>query len=259
MKEIILTIILGIIQGLTEFLPVSSSGHITLFQDIFNITQNNLFTAVALHFGTLLAVVVYYFKDLVGLIKKENHKKLLLIVIATIPSGIVMLALNNTVNNLFVSSKFLWIGFLITALVLLAVDAIGKRIKNPKPITTKTALLMGLAQACAIFPGVSRSGSTIAGGIILAEGERKQIADFAFLMSVPVIAGSTLFEAITVDYTNINITATILGVLAAFITGYFAIKFMIRLISRCNFKWFSLYLFVITLLTFINGIIVPLW
>lgn len=259
MKEIILTIILGVIQGLTEFLPVSSSGHLALFQDIFNITENNLFITVALHFGTLLAVIVYYFRDILGLFQKENRINLWYLFLATIPAGVVMLFLNETIDSMFSSSKFLWVGFLITAIILFVADYIGKRIVNPRKITYKTALIMGLCQACAVFPGISRSGSTISGGLILANGERKQIADFAFLMSIPVIAGSALFEALTVDFLIINVPATILGVLASFLTGFFAIKFMLKLISKCNFKWFSFYLIILTVLTFINGLIVPLW
>lgn len=259
MREVLLTILLGIIQGLTEFLPVSSSGHLTLFAEIFGMTENNLFTTVALHFGTLCAVVVFYFKDLTGLIKKENHSKLWLLVLATIPAGLVMLFINDMVETMFSSSKFVSFGFLITAIVLLITDIVGKRQRYSKPITWRNSLLMGLSQACAIFPGISRSGSTISGGIVLAGGEKKSVADFAFLMSVPIILGSTIFELFAVDFSKINIIATLLGVVASFITGYLAIKFMLKLIKNCNFKWFSLYLFLLFAVTFINGFIFPIW
>ena len=259
MKEIIFTIILGIIQGLTEFLPVSSSGHLALFQDVFGITENNLFTTVALHFGTLLAVVVYYFKDILNLFKPQNRITIWYLFLSTLPAGVAMLFLNNTVNSMFSSIDFLWVGFLITAIILWITDYVGKRIKNPKTISYKTALIMGLSQAFAIFPGISRSGSTISGGIILANGERKHIAGFAFLMSIPIIAGSAIFEVSTIDFSHVNIAATLVGVVASFITGYFAIKFMLKLISRCNFKWFSVYLLLLVLITFINGVVIPLW
>ena len=259
MKEIILTIILGIIQGLTEFLPVSSSGHLALFQDIFNIKENNLFITVALHFGTLCAVVVYYFKDLLGLFKKENRKTVWHLLLATLPAGLFMLLLKNTVDGMFSSTTFLWVGFLITAIVLLITDFVGKKITAPRPITYKTALIMGLSQACAIFPGISRSGSTISGGLTLANGERKQVADFAFMMSIPVIFGSFIFEAVTVDFSNVNILATSLGMISAFITGFLAIKFMLKVIKKCNFKWFSLYLFILAGITFVNAFIYPLF
>ena len=259
MKEIFLTILLGIIQGLTEFLPVSSSGHLALFAEIFNFDGDNLFTTVALHFGTLCAVVVYYFKDLWGLTRKENHKTLWHLVLATIPAGFFMLVINNSVENLFNSSRFVTFGFLITAIILIFTDIIGKKIQNPKPITWKTALTMGMCQAFAIFPGISRSGSTLSGGLVIAGGERKQVADFSFLMSVPIILGSTIFELFSVDFSRVNIPATILGVIASFITGYLAIKFMLKLIKKCNFKWFSLYLFVLFLITFINNYISPIW
>lgn len=259
MKEIILTIILGIVQGLTEFLPVSSSGHLTLLQEIFGIGGDALFTTVALHFGTLCAVIVYYFKDLCGLLKKENHKTIWLLVIATIPAGIMMLLLNNVIESVFSTSKFLCFGFLLTAILLLVADYAGKKIAEHKPLTVKSALIMGLAQSMAIFPGISRSGSTITSGLVIAKGERKSVADFSFFMSIPIILGSTIFELFTVDFSNINIVATIFGVIAAFITGYLAIKFMLKLIGKCNFKWFSLYLFILSIITFINGFIVPIW
>lgn len=259
MKEILLTILLGIIQGLTEFLPVSSSGHLALFQDLFNMNENPLFLTVALHFGTLLAVVVYYLKDLLALFKKENHKTVLYLIVATIPAGLIMLFSLDTITILFSSTKFLWVGFLLTAIILYTTEIIGKKQKNNAPTTIKTALIMGISQACAVFPGISRSGSTIAGGIILSGGKRKEIADFAFLMSIPVIAGSTLFEALTIDYKNINLWAVLLGTFASFLTGFFAIKFMLKLIKKCNFKWFSLYLIFIAILTFVNGIIIPIW
>lgn len=259
MREIIYTIILGIIQGLTEFLPVSSSGHLTLFAEIFGIQENNLFTAVALHFGTLMAVVVFYFKDLVGLIKRENHKTLWFLILASIPAGLFMLVINNTVENMFNSSKFVAFGFLITAIILLITDYVGKRINNKKSLSWKSAVIMGMSQAFAIFPGISRSGSTISGGLVLASGERKEVANFSFLMSIPIILGSTIFELFSVEINSINWVATLLGVLASFITGYLSIRFMLKIIGKCNFKWFSLYLFIISIITFINGFIVPIW
>ena len=142
---------------------------------------------------------------------------------------------------------------------LLVAEFVGKRITKPKEINAKTALIMGLGQAVAIFPGISRSGSTITAGLTLAKGERNRIADFSFIMSIPIILGSTIIEAATADYSTINIPATSLGVIAAFITGFLAIKFMLKIISKCNFKWFSLYLFLLFLLTFINGFVHPLW
>ena len=259
MREIIYTIILGIIQGLTEFLPVSSSGHLTLFAEIFKIKENNLFTAVALHFGTLMAVVVFYFKDLVGLLKKENCSKLGNLILATIPAGLFMLVINNSVEKLFNSSRFVAFGFLLTAIILLVTEFVCKKTRITKPITWKSSLIMGLSQAFAIFPGISRSGSTISGGLILASGERKEVADFSFLMSVPIIFGSTIFELFSVEINSINWVATLLGVLASFITGYLAIRFMLKIIAKCNFKWFSLYLFILSIITFINGFIVPIW
>lgn len=257
MREIIIAIILGIVQGLTEFLPVSSSGHLTLVQDIFGISENVLFTNVALHFGTLLAVIIYYFKDVTDLFRPKNYKTVLYLVIATIPAGLVMLLLGDLVEEVF-TAKYICFGFLATAIVLLVAEFIGRRIKKTKPIGFSTAAIMGLAQAAAIFPGLSRSGSTITAGLV-SKSERSQAAKFSFLMSIPVIAGSTIFEILTVDFSSINIIATIVGVITSFVAGFFAIKIMMKLIGKCNFKWFSLYLFALSIVTFINAFVVAIW
>ena len=259
MKEILISIVLGIIQGISEFLPVSSSGHLALFLDIFNVSENQLFLTVMLHLGTLLAVVVFYFKTLLNLLKKGNRKTIFYLFIATIPAGIFMILLKPLIDNLFSSTTFLWVGFFLTSIILWLTDKVGKKITAPRPLNLKMALSMGLGQAFAIFPGISRSGSTIASGIILANGEKTTVADFSFLMSIPIILGSFVVEVSTVDFSSINLLPTLLGVLSAFITGLFAIKFMLRLIKNCNFKWFSLYLIIIGLITFINSYIIQIF
>ena len=258
MREILLTIILGIVQGLTEFLPVSSSGHLTLLQDIFGFSQeNSLFLTVALHLGTLGAVVVYYFKDLLGLFKKENHKIILWLVLATIPAGITMIFLKDLVAS-SVINNYLCFGFLLTAILLLVAEYVGKKITAPKDLTWKTALIMGCAQSVAIFPAISRSGSTITAGVVSGV-ERNQVAKFSFFMSIPIILGSAVFECFDANWGEINIVATLCGVVAAFISGYLAIKFMLKLIGKCNFKWFSLYLFLLSIITFLDSFIVNIW
>lgn len=257
MREIIIAIILGIVQGLTEFLPVSSSGHLTLVQDIFGINENILFTNVALHFGTLLAVIIYYFKDVVDLFRPRNYKTTLYLIIATLPAGLAMLLLGDLVEKVF-TAQYICFGFLATAIVLLSAEFVGRKIRETRPINISTAIIMGVAQAVAIFPGLSRSGSTITAGLV-AKSERNSVAKFSFLMSIPVIAGSTIFEIFTVDFSSINIIATIVGVTTSFVAGFFAIKIMIKLIGKCNFKWFSIYLFALAIVTFINAFVVAIW
>lgn len=243
-------ILLGILQGLTEFLPVSSSGHLVLMQNLLNIEEESiLFFDVMLHVGTLISIFLVFYKDILNLFKPP-FKTMGLLILATLPAAIIMLLFSKQIEGLF-SGKFLWIGFLITAGVLLAAEYVGKKIKTARPLGIKVALIMGAAQAVAVVPGISRSGSTISGGIF-AGASRDTVARFSFLMSIPVILGSGLVQII--DVTNWNavpITIVISGMLAAALTGYFAIRFMLKIIKNCNYKWFALYLFCLAVVSFI--------
>ena len=255
MIEILKTIALGIVQGLTEFLPVSSSGHLAVLRVVLGM-EEDLFTDVMLHFGTLIAVVVFYFRELIGLFRKENHRTLLHLVIATIPAVVVMAVLKFVLKMEDFSAKFVCFGFLATGIILLLTEFIGKKVTEPKPLNGKSALIMGIAQAVAVIPGLSRSGSTIAAGV-LSGTDRKEVTKFSFFMSVPIIAGSALVSVLGLltsegGTTDVNILATLCGMAAAAVCGFFAIKVMIRLIGKCNFKWFSLYLFVLSVVTFIT-------
>lgn len=253
MTEILKHIALGIVQGLTEFLPVSSSGHLAVFRVLFGM-EEDLFADVMLHFGTLIAVVIFYFKELIGLFRRENRRTLLYLVIATIPAVIVMAVLKFVLKMDDFSARFVCFGFLATGIILLLTERIGKKIAEPRPLNGRSALVMGLAQAVAVIPGLSRSGSTIAAGV-LSGTEREQVTKFSFFMSVPIIAGSALVSVLSLftqdtAMTDVNVLATLCGMAAACVCGFFAIKVMIRLIGRCNFKWFSLYLFVLSVVTF---------
>ena len=253
MIEILKHLALGVVQGLTEFLPVSSSGHLAVLRTILGMKED-LFVDVMLHFGTLVAVCVFYFRELVGLFRRDNRKTLLYLVIATIPAVVVMAALKFGFGLEDFSAKYVCFGFLATGIVLLLTEIFGKKISDPKPLNGKSALVMGLAQAVAVFPGLSRSGSTIAAGV-LSGTERDKVTKFSFFMSVPVIAGSALVSVISLFTTegataNLNLPATLLGMVAAALCGFFAIKVMIRLIGKCNFKWFSVYLFALAIVTF---------
>lgn len=251
-------ILLGLLQGLTEFLPVSSSGHLVLVQNMLGINPEiTLFFDVMLHLGTLIAVFIVFYKDIFGLLKPP-FKTLGLLVLATIPAGVAMLILSDKIEALF-NGQFLWIGFLITAIMLLITEYIGKKHAKDKPLGLKVSLIMGAMQAVAVVPGISRSGSTISGGVY-SGANRTTIAKFSFLMSIPVILGSAFVEIIRVeDWNAVPALPIILGMLAAAVSGYLAIRLMFKLIQKCNYKWFSLYLVVLSIITFINEIVVPLW
>lgn len=251
-------ILLGFVQGLTEFLPISSSGHLALLQDILGINEGRAIFSVMLHLGTLLAVVIYFFKDILALLKKP-YNTLLYLIVATVPAALVMLLIKDHVDALF-GETFYCFGFLITAVALLATEIISKKdIGTPsEEVDAKKALTMGLAQAVAVIPGISRSGSTICAGV-LSGARREAVAKFSFLMSVPVILGSSAVSALEITALQIDALPVFFGMAAAFITGFFAIKLMMKVIQKSNYKWFSAYLFALFALTFTNIFIVRIW
>ena len=256
MKEIIKLIILGIVQGLTEFLPISSSGHLILLQEMLGITENTLFTTIVLHLGTLLAVVIYYFKDLLLLAKPEGRTTLIWLIVATLPACVVGLIFNDLFESL-TSSKVLAFTFLITTIMLFVTQKLAKN-SVKKPFKTHSALVMGLMQCVAITPGISRSGSTIFGGV-LVKNDPNYVAKFSFFMSIPIILGSLILELFKVELISINWLTLSFGFVASFISGVVAIKLTIKAIGKCNFMWFGIYLMALSLLCFVQNFVYTIW
>lgn len=261
--EIWQAVILGLIQGLTEFLPVSSSGHIALFQGLFRINGDDiaLFFSIILHLGTLVAVCAVFWREILDLFKKP-FKTLGLLVLATIPAGVVGILYEicdlDDIFRGYYMGIFLAVFFLITASVLFVTERIAKRRVSPElPLAVKTAMPMGVAQALAVLPGISRSGSTICAGTI-AGCKSEEVAKFSFLMSIPVILGSfavELFKGLKSGELQASFEvggATLgwsvaLGFIISALAGLFAIKVMLKVIKNANYKWFSLYLAVIAI------------
>ncbi len=247
--------ILGLVQGFTEFLPVSSSGHLILVRELMGLnsvgTSFLLFDVMA-HVGTLVAVVIVLYKDILGLFKKP-YKRLLMLVVACIPAVIVGLTCNDYIEDYFSTAKYLCFFFMFTAIMMLVSEIIAKKNKNPKELGWGGAIAMGVMQGVGVFPGVSRSGSTIFGGTV-AGTDSKKVATFSFLMSIPIILGSLLFSILDVaksgTIANVDWFCITVGAVSAFASGYFAVRVMLKLIAKADYKWFSLYLFVISILTF---------
>lgn len=240
--HILESIVLGIVQGLTEFLPVSSSGHLVLLQNIFGISEPQLFFDTMLHLGTLFAVVLVMWKNIVDLIKHPFSKTMLYLIIATIPAVLFAVFFKDFVEGTF-SGMYLGYGFLFTACVLSLSEILSKRIRTKKSIGAGSSAAMGLMQAVAIFPGVSRAGSTIAGGLACGI-DRKKAASFSFLMSIPVILGSVVlqgYQVLSDSSIQIEWLPTIIGTVCAAISGYFAVKFMLALISKKRLYGFAIY------------------
>lgn len=247
-------IFLGLLQGLTEFLPVSSSGHLVLFQNIMGLSDMLLFDIV-LHLGTLLAVIIVFRKELWECVKHPLSKTTLSLIIATVPAVLIALFFHDFIEETF-SGSYLGFGFLITAVLLLITGLRGKGAGKEPPkaikyagdseINFKDALVMGLFQGAAMLPGISRSGATVSGGLICGL-PREKAAGFSFLMSVPIIAASAVFKiagagAVT---ESAEILPMITGFIAAAVSGFIAIKFMLELIKKARLWYFSIYLFLL--------------
>ena len=249
-------IVLGAVQGFTEFLPVSSSGHLILLQHWFGIEEGALFYSVMLHIGTLIPVVIVLWKEIIGLFKKPFNK-LFYLILATIPAGVVGLLLHFTVDldALFAEKIYLvGITFLLTAGELLFAEFYSKKKTLDNPIGVKNALMMGAGQALGVLPGLSRSGTTITFGTI-SKTEKSENANFTFLMSIPIIIAAALLEGyscVKEGAGDISVLPLLIGVLTAALCGYVAIKFMLKIIKKANYKWFSLYLLLISAATFIT-------
>ena len=245
-------IFLGIIQGLTEFLPVSSSGHLVLFQKIFGIDVDCLFFDIVVHLGTLVAVVIVYHKSIWEIVKHPFCEKAQKLVFATIPTIVIAILFKDIFKNSF-GGDFLFVGFLVTAIIMFFADYSARHNYQYRHLSYGNAVVMGLFQGLAIFPGVSRSGSTITAGLVQGV-RRNESAEFSFLMSIPAILGSLVFELFDIGSASLNVSfATLLaGFMFSAVSGYLAIKFMLKIIKKAKFAWFGVYLTLLSILLIVN-------
>lgn len=245
--EIFLLCILGLVQGLCEFLPVSSSGHLVLLSSLFGI-EDSLFVSIVLHVATLLAVVIVFRKEIFYMIKHPFSEQTINICLATIPTCLIVLILMPFVNASF-GGGYLAVSFFISALLLYFTQSSPK---TSPYFTKKNAIIMGIAQGLAVFPGISRSGTTICAGL-LSKGDKKECAKFSFLMSIPIIILSMFMEIYEIAVGGVQVSVNTIGLLFAFFiafaVGVLSIKIMIKLTEKSNFKWFSIYLVVLGILT----------
>ena len=236
-------IIWGLIQGLTEFLPVSSSGHLVLIPALLDRPGPDLATNAMLHLGTLGAVLVYYRADIAGMAKFDRpaRKLITLIMIGTIPAVVLGLLLKDTIEEFVSEPSKVAFMLIVTGVVLLATTQLRLGDRRTEDIGPLDGLLTGLAQALALIPGISRSGMTISAG--LARGmERTEAARFAFLLGIPVIAGAGSLEIVDVLRSGESIPSTVwVGVVVAGLSGYAAIAILLRLLTRVGLAPFGLY------------------
>ena len=257
--------ILGIVQGLAEFLPISSSGHLNLLELLLEVDMHNqLLFNILLHVGTLIAVLAVFWREWLHMIAHPiKDKTLILLVIASLPALAAKLLLDDQLTTLVTSNTLLGISFLFTGLLLVLTQWVSKRRENAgtekKTVGVVQAFVMGCLQAIGILPGVSRSGSTIFGGV--ASGlDRKTAAKFSFMMSMPAILGSFLsegydaYKAGALALTD-DLAAILVGMALAGISGYLAIRFFLRIITRASLNWFALYVIVLGIAVIILQVI----
>ena len=239
-------IILGLIQGVSEFLPVSSSGHLLVFHHIFGITsEDNLTFIIVLNMGSLLPLLFVFRKDIWALVKNPIQKVTALLAIATVPLVVVTLLFEGFIESMFQMVQYLPYGFAVTGVVLLLSDRIKKNVKDMKNMNLFDAAFVGIAQAFAVFPGISRSGMTITATMVRGV-DRENAAKFSFLMSVPAAIGAMLFRIsrIAADpelIEGLNLLNLGAGFITAAVTGYLAINFMLAIVKKAKLKYFAFY------------------
>lgn len=253
--EIINAIILGVIQGITEFLPVSSSGHLEIVKAVLGeekVGEESLLMTVVLHFATALSTIIIFRKDLseifLGLLQFKNNEAFqfsLKIVLSMVPAVLIGMFFNDEIESLFGGALIL-VGsmLLLTGLLLFIAD---KAKLSEKNVGIKEAILIGISQAIAILPGISRSGATISTSVLLGI-DKKKSARFSFLMVVPLIFGKMAKDILSVEIlttTHTNLLPLIVGFIFAFITGMIACKWMIKLVQNSQLKYFAYYCFAV--------------
>lgn len=240
-------IILGIVQGITEFLPVSSTAHLILFPWFFNWggSVDTLTFDVALHAGTLCALLLVFWKDWIDLFLRKQ-KLLGLIILATIPGGVAGYFLNDIVENSLRNPLLISLMLIAVGIVMLVAEKTLQK-KGMEMIGFRDALLIGIAQALAIVPGVSRSGITISAGLFMGL-KREEAARFSFLLSTPLIAGATLLHSGKAFFgqADHDLMLFAAGLTASFITGFFVIKFLLGFLKRYPMNIFVYYRFVLS-------------
>ncbi len=258
-------IFLGIVQGFTEPIPVSSSGHVFVLKKLMGLGTTDLNFEIVVNFGSLLAILLIYKDDLIRLIKnffkyfkvknnetKNDFKYCLLIILGSIPVGIVGVLWKDTIETALNNVKIVGISFLITSLFLFLVRNI-KGIKNDKDLSWKDACVVGLTQVVAVIPGISRSGSTLIGGLF-RNLDRDTALRYSFMLYIPVSVGTTLLgfkDLMEMNNVHDIILPYGLGFIASFVVSYFTLRWFIGVVKKGNLKYFSIYTLILGLLILI--------
>lgn len=246
-------LILGMIQGLTEFLPVSSSGHLEIGKVLLNINaEKSLIFTVIVHGATVLSTIVVFRKSIFKLLKgffafkwNEETQYSLKLIVSMIPVAIIGLFFQDEIESLF-NGNILFVGIMLLITGLMLTFSSLKK-KNDKPISYKDSFIIGIAQAIAVLPGISRSGSTIATGLLLGN-KKDKIAEFSFLMVLVPVIGANVKDIATTDFSanaSISTLSLVVGFISAFVFGLFACKWMINIVKKGKLIYFAIYCFII--------------
>lgn len=246
------SILLGILQGITEFLPVSSSGHLLLVEHLFGLKDVPLAYDILLHAASLLAIIIYFRKIIGSLFVALFHKEMTVereliisVIIGTVTTGLLMFPIKPLIENMRHSVLLLSFTFSLTAFILLFAQKRLKRSdKTTERINWKDALIIGAMQALALFPGISRSGSTLAAGLFRGAKGSKAM-EFSFLLAIPAIVGATILEAKDMGEITIPLTTLVMGMIASFLFSLLSLKALDLLIKKMKLSLFSLYLFLL--------------
>ena len=272
--DLIQGIIIGIVQGLTEFLPVSSSAHLVFIQNILGVKSSLAFDTF-LHLGSLLAVLWFFRADIIKMIKswwlsigdilqgrfkqgfyEDPYKRLAwYVILATIPVGLAGVLFEDAVDSLFAGALYVPAFFLfVTGTILYLSQRMASGKINFHDVGAKESLFMGLGQACAILPGLSRSGTTIAAGLVIGL-DKEFAAKFSFILSIPAILGAFLLQVKDIGSAlDVNFLPVLLGFIAAFIAGYAAIKWVLDLIQKRSLDIFAYYCWIVGIVVFVGSI-----
>jgi undecaprenyl-diphosphatase len=239
--------ILGLIQGLTEFLPISSTGHLYLGRHLFGLDEAGLFLDTMLHMGTFLAVIVVYKHELLSMIRHPFQKLTLIMIIGTLPAVVAGVLFKDFFDSISKTGITIGWEFLLTGVVLWFADGVKNGRKKLNDLTFSDALVIGSFQAAAIFPALSRSGLTIAAGLF-RKLDRETAAYFSFLLSIPAIAGGVLFQFLDMaesQVESISLLSLVIATVASALFGYMAIVGMIQFLKQKSLKVFAVYVWIL--------------
>jgi len=257
------TIFLGIVQGLTEFLPVSSSGHLVIFENLLGMKEPEILLDASLHLGTLIAVCIYFRKDLVNMVTelwsfvspgsnkeglKPNARLAMMVVLGTVPTAIIGLAFKDSIEKAFGSLFVVGIMLLITGVIVGITRFIPKAHCTATRVGPLIALAIGVAQGLAIMPGISRSGSTIVCALLLGL-DRELAGRFSFLLAIPAILGAVVLQLDADAIQRVGVAPLILGLVSSGIIGFLALKLLMGIVKKGHFYYFAPYCWGVGLLT----------